>query len=204
LLTILQARQAQRLAPKIYTYKKKIISTTRAVTIRVDQFGVISQIRPFNVKPSEVTGWVITRTDPSFAAPAPEHLPGKITLPAEKTSTKPTLSNTTIARRVYSIESLKTIGKTVTETLPSDITSDLPFNHKLGLIGCLKAVSKITRKVHVEERYVIVSKAELDDEEFDVVDSEGPSARNGTVKDPNAIGMEELANALRSAWDTYK
>jgi hypothetical protein len=204
LLTSLQARQALRRAPKIYTYKERIISTTRAVTIRVDQFGVISQIRPFNVKPSEVTGWVITRTDPPFAAPAPEHLPGKITLPAEKTSTNPTLSNTTIARRVYSNESLKTIGKTVTETLPSDITSDLPFNHKLGLIGCLKAIGKITRKTRAEDRYVIVSRAELEDEEFDVVDSEGPSARNGTVKDPNAIGMEELANALRSAWDTYK
>jgi len=200
----LQARQALRRAPKIYTYKERIISTTRAVTIRVDQFGVISQIRPFNVKSSEVTGWVITRTDPPFAAPAPEHLPGKITLPAEKTSTNPTLSNTTIARRVYSIESLKTIGKTVTETLPSDITSDLPFNHKLGLIGCLKAIGKITRKIRAEDRYLIVSKAELDDEEFDVVDSEGPSARNGTVKDPNAIGMEELVNALRTAWDTYK
>lgn len=200
----MQARQALRRAPKIYTYKERIISTTRAVTIRVDQFGVISQIRPFNVKPSEVTGWVITRTDPPFAAPAPEHLPGKITLPAEKTSTNPTLSNTTIARRVYSIESLKTIGKTVTETLPSDITSDLPFNHKLGLIGCLKAIGKITRKIRAEDRYLIVSKAELDDEEFDVVDSEGPSARNGTVKDPNAIGMEELVNALRTAWDTYK
>jgi hypothetical protein len=200
----LQTRQALRRAPKIYTYKERIISTTRAVTIRVDQFGVISQIRPFNVKPSEVTGWVVTRTDPPFAAPAPEHLPGKITLSAEKTSTNPTLSNTTIARLVYSIESLKTIGKTVTETLPSDITSDLPFNHKLGLIGCLKAIGKITRRIRAEDRYVIVSKAELDDEEFDVVDSEGPSARNGTVKDPNAIGMEELANALRSAWDTYK
>lgn len=200
----MQARQALRRAPKIYTYKESIISTTRAVTIRVDQFGVISQIRPFNVKPSEVTGWVITRTDPPFAAPAPEHLPGKITLPAEKTSTNPTLSNTTIARRVYFNESLKTIGKTVTETLPSDITSDLPFNHKLGLIGCLKAIGKITRKIRAEDRYVIVSRAELEDEEFDVVDSEGPSARNGTVKDPNAIGMEELANALRSAWDTYK
>ena len=204
MLTSLQARQALRRAPKIYTYKERIISTTRAVTIRVDQFGVISQIRPFNVKPSEVTGWVITRTDPPFAAPAPEHLPGKITLPAEKTSTNPTLSNTTIARRVYFNESLKTIGKTVTETLPSDITSDLPFNHKLGLIGCLKAIGKITRKIRAEDRYVIVSRAELEDEEFDVVDSEGPSARNGTVKDPNAIGMEELANALRSAWDTYK
>jgi hypothetical protein len=204
LLTSLQARQALRRAPKIYTYKERIISTTRAVTIRVDQFGIVSQIRPFNVKPSEVTGWVITRTDPPFAAPAPEHLPGKITLPAEKTSTNPTLSNTTIARRVYSNESLKTIGKTVTETLPSDITSDLPFNHKLGLIGCLKAIGKITRKIRAEDRYVIASRAELEDEEFDVVDSEGPSARNGTVKDPNAIGMEELANALRSAWDTYK
>jgi hypothetical protein len=204
LLTILQARQARCLAPKIYTYKKKIISTTRAVTIRVDQFGGISQIRPFQIKPSEVTGWVITRTDPPFVAPTPEHLPEKNTLPAEKTLTSPTPSSTTIARRVYSIESLKTIGKTVTETLSSDITSDLPFNHKLGLIGCLKAIGKITRKIRAEDRYVIVSKVDLDDEDFDVVDSESPSARNGAAKDPNAIGMKELVNALRSVWDTYK
>jgi hypothetical protein len=200
----LQARQAQCFAPKIYTYKKKIISTTRAVTIRMDQFGGISQIRPFNIKPSEVTGWVITRTDPPFAAPAPENLPEKTTLPAEKTSISPNPSSTTVAKRVYSIESLKTIGKTVTETLPSDITSDLPFNHKLGLIGCLKAIGRITRKIRAEDRYVIVSKADLDGEDFDVVDSESPSARNGAAKDPNAIGMKELANAIRSVWDTYK
>jgi hypothetical protein len=156
--------------------------TNRAVTIRVDQFGGVSQIRPFNIKPSEVTGRVVTRTDPPFAAPAREHLPEKITLPAEKTPTSPTPSSTTVVRRVYSIESLKTIGKTVTETLPSDITSDLPFNHKLGLIGCLKAIGKITRKIRAEDRYVLLSKADLDDEDFDVVDSESPSAKMARPK----------------------
>lgn len=49
---------------------------------------------------------------------------------------------------------------------------------------------------------MIVSKAELD-EDFDVIEGEDPWSADGVTKDPNSIGMDELANAFRSVWDTY-
>jgi hypothetical protein len=169
----------------------------------VDQFGTTSHFRPHTVKPSTLTGWVITHVDTPIThatmTSTPKDMPEALTQSAEKTSATPNSSSSTIARRVYSIKHLEAIGKAVTGPRPSHATL-----LKMGLIECLKPLGKITRKTSDEERFVIVSKAELDNEDFDVVDCEGPSATNGVTKDPNSIGMYELASAFRSVWDTYK
>lgn len=201
LLTILQVRHAQRLAPKVYTYKKRVISATRAVIMRVDQSGGISQLRPYTIKPSELTGWVVTRTGPPISAATtaspPTELPKITTLPDVKTSTNVTSSDTTVTKRTYSIEQLKTLGKTDTGP-PHSHTTLSPGSCS---IGCLKAFGNASKLSGIEDGFEVVSMAELDDEEFDVVNGEGPSATNGAKKD---IGMDEIASAFRSVWETYK
>jgi hypothetical protein len=132
LLTISQAHEAQWFAPKVYTYKKKVVSTTRAVTMRVDQFGNVSRIRPHPIKPSELTGWVITHVDPpiSNASTAPA--------PKDQAFATPASANTTATRKVYTIEHLTAIGKTGAVPPPSHATLIT-----MGLTGCLKALGEI-------------------------------------------------------------
>jgi hypothetical protein len=57
-----------------------------------------------------------------------------------------------------------------------------------------KATSRYLRQPHgVGGEFEVVSKAELDDEEFDVLDNGGPSAANGTLK--------YLSGAFRTDWE---
>jgi len=45
-----------------------------------------------------------------------------------------------------------------------------------------------------------VTKAELDDDEFDVQDNEGPSASNGAVRYPSAI-MDDVDSTFHKGWE---
>jgi hypothetical protein len=203
ILTDSQAQRVQHLVPKVYTYKMKIPSATRALTMRVDQFGNISRLRTLAIKPSELTGWVVTHSDLPIAdaktASAVKDLPENATQAAEKTSATLTSPSTTVARQVCSVERPKDPGNTsATPTSSSNVI--LTLRPKTHSVECLKVVNNTIRKPSgIEEEFELVSKAELDDEEFDVVDAgdldvvndedfdvvdnEGPSTANGAIKD---------------------
>jgi hypothetical protein len=173
----------------------------------VDQFGSISQIRSQTIQPSELTGWVVTHsnlpvTDATTASSA-EGLPETLTKPADIIPA--TSPSTTISRHVYSIKCLKDLGSTAIVSAPLSIT----LGPKVHSIGCLKGKvvnNSVSKPCAVEEVFEIVSKAEIDNE-FDVLDGEGPSAANGAIKsafkdaikDANAAILS-LDSAFRSAW----
>ena len=203
ILTDSQAQRVQHLVPKVYTYKMKIPSATRALTMRVDQFGNIYRLRTLAIKPSELTGWVVTHSDLPIAdaktASAVKDLPENATQAAEKTSATPNSPSTTVARQVCSAKFPKTLSDD-SASLASSSNVTLTLRPKSHSVEYSKAVGNTIRKPSgIKEEFELVSKAELDDEEFDVVDdeefsivddedfdvvdNEGPSTANGAIKD---------------------
>jgi hypothetical protein len=203
ILTDSQAQRVQHLVPKVYTYRMKIPSATKALTMRVDQFGNISRLRTLAIKPSELTGWMVTHSDLPIAdartASAVKDLPENANQAAEKTSATPTSPSTTVTRQVHSVERPKDPGNaSATPTSSSNVI--LTLRPKTRSVECLKVVNNTIRKPSgIEEEFELVSKTELDDEEFDVVndeefdvaddedfdvvDNECPSTANGAIKD---------------------
>jgi len=197
MLTDYQAQGTQHLAPKVYTYKKKTASATKALTMREDQFGNVSRIRTQTIRPSELTGWVVTHTDPPITdtetASAAKGLPADTTQPAGKTSATPSPSSITIARQACSIVRSEALDNASARPI---IFSNVTLTTKTYLAEASETVGNTMGKPSdIEGDFEVVSKAELDDddlgvmddgsfevvddEDFGVVDGEGPSAVNG-------------------------
>lgn len=87
------------------------------------------------------------------------------------------------------------INKTATIQPPTSVT----------LQGSPVHLEKTTSKSHYKSggvggNFELVTKAELDDDEFDVQDNEGPSASNGAVRYPSAI-MDDVDSTFHKGWE---